>query len=102
MQDNINIFFSARNYVVVRIFFEYLAYSNNGGCTMELSKSLSMPASTDSIEQGKRNLDKFGITVHKNFISNEKVRMLKERLEEQAELEREHGSESSHRRWSVI
>jgi ectoine hydroxylase-related dioxygenase (phytanoyl-CoA dioxygenase family) len=58
---------------------------------MELSESLSMPASTDSIEQGKKNLDKFGITVHKNFISSEKVRMLKERLEEQAELEIEHG-----------
>lgn len=42
-------------------------------------------------EEGKANLDKYGYTVHEDFLSRDEVAELRERLEEQAELERLEG-----------
>lgn len=42
-------------------------------------------------EQGKDNLDAYGYTVHEDFLTAEEVTALRERLEEQAELERSEG-----------
>lgn len=43
------------------------------------------------IEHNKRNLDVFGYAIHEHFLSPAQVTALRERLEEQAALEREQG-----------
>jgi ectoine hydroxylase-related dioxygenase (phytanoyl-CoA dioxygenase family) len=48
-------------------------------------------ASSTDIEQGKRNLDEFGYTIHPDFVSPTILAALTERLHEQSELEREAG-----------
>lgn len=52
---------------------------------------LLSPAPTEDLIQGRHNLDVFGYTVHPHFLCASRVRALRERLEEQAELERETG-----------
>jgi hypothetical protein len=42
-------------------------------------------------EEGKRNLDEFGVTIHEGFVGPTILRSLQERLIEQAEMEREQG-----------
>jgi hypothetical protein len=41
--------------------------------------------------QGRANLDKWGYTVHESFLSASEVAQLRERLEEQAKMERDAG-----------
>lgn len=48
-------------------------------------------AVASTTEEGKANLDRYGYTVHENFLSAEELCTLLERLEEQAELERAAG-----------
>lgn len=48
------------------------------------------PVVTDAAA-GKRNLDEFGYTIHKDFLDADQLRTLRERLEEQAALEIEQG-----------
>lgn len=50
-----------------------------------------MNVSTTDIEQGKRNLDALGYTIHEGFLSSAECTALLERLDEQATLEREAG-----------
>lgn len=42
-------------------------------------------------EEGRANLDKWGYTVHEDFLTASELAQLRERLEEQAELERDAG-----------
>lgn len=53
-----------------------------------------------TVEEGKANLDKYGYTAHENFLSADELAAVRDRLEEQAELERAQGvailSESGH------
>jgi hypothetical protein len=44
-----------------------------------------------TLEEGARNLDELGVTIHENFLPPDTLRVLQERLVEQAELEREQG-----------
>ena len=55
------------------------------------SDILPVPMATDDVEQGKRNLDEFGVSIHKAFIAPETARWLKQRLEELATQAREGG-----------
>ena len=48
-------------------------------------------ARTDDFEQGCRNLEQYGYTIHENFLSAEDLGSITARLEEQAEMEREQG-----------
>jgi hypothetical protein len=59
---------------------------------MELPHIYTLPEPTADIEQGKRNLDRYGLTIHENFLAPEQVRQLRQRLEEQAALELEQGT----------
>lgn len=45
----------------------------------------------ENLEQGMRDLDEFGVAIHRSFLSMEQVKALKERLLEQADLECEQG-----------
>jgi ectoine hydroxylase-related dioxygenase (phytanoyl-CoA dioxygenase family) len=58
---------------------------------MEPTCFTALPEPTDDIEQGKKNLDRAGVTIHKNLLSAEQVEILRSRLEEQAALECEAG-----------
>lgn len=49
------------------------------------------PIPTRDIEQGKRNLDAYGFTVHEDLLAPDEVSQLRDRLCEQAELECEEG-----------
>lgn len=53
--------------------------------------SLELPRPTRDIEEGKRLLDEYGLFVHEGFLSPEQVKVLRERLVEQAEMECEQG-----------
>ena len=53
--------------------------------------TLKLPALTSDVEQGKRDLDEYGLCVHRDFITPEQVKRLKDRLVEQAEQECEYG-----------
>ena len=53
--------------------------------------AMHLPPPTDDVEIGKRNLDRFGVTIHKGFLTSEKAEEARLRLEEQAEMEREKG-----------
>lgn len=55
------------------------------------SASRSALAFAEDIEQGKRNLDAFGYTIHRGFLGPEELAALRERIIEQAELELEAG-----------
>ncbi|WP_336953222.1 phytanoyl-CoA dioxygenase family protein [Sphingobium aromaticivastans] len=46
---------------------------------------------TDKIEEGCRNLEQYGYTIHENFLSADELAALNARLDEQAEMEREQG-----------
>lgn len=50
-----------------------------------------IPAPTSDIAQGKRNLDRYGFTVHENLLKPDELAALRARLLEQAEMEREEG-----------
>lgn len=54
------------------------------------TRAVELAVATD-VEQGKRNLDAFGYTIHTNFLSGEQVEALRARLTEQAEMELEAG-----------
>ena len=57
----------------------------------ETSGHIARPTPTRDIEQGKRDLEQFGYAIHRDALSPEQVVKLRERLEEQAELELEGG-----------
>jgi hypothetical protein len=44
-----------------------------------------------TLEEGARNLDELGVTIHENFLTPDTLRVLQDRLIEQAEMEREQG-----------
>lgn len=46
---------------------------------------------TRSLEEGKRNLDELGVTIHEDFLDADMLHRVQERLVEQAEMEREQG-----------
>lgn len=46
---------------------------------------------TRSLEEGKRNLDELGVTIHEDFLEADMLHRLQDRLIEQAEMEREQG-----------
>ena len=52
----------------------------------------SLPPPTRDVEQGLRNIADYGVTLHPDFLSPEMTRALRERLEEQAYMERLHGA----------
>lgn len=52
---------------------------------------LELPRPTRDIEEGKRLLDEYGLCVHEGFLSPEQVKILRDRLAEQAEMECEQG-----------
>lgn len=54
-------------------------------------KTLDLPAPVANVEDGCRALGAYGVCVHKGGLSPDQVRLLLERLSEQAELEREAG-----------
>ena len=45
---------------------------------------LKLPALTSDVEQGKRDMDEYGLCVHRDFITPDEVQRLKDRLVEQA------------------
>ena len=53
--------------------------------------SMSLPPPTRDVEQGKRDLDTYGLCVHEGFVGPEQLAQLKARMVEQAELECEFG-----------
>lgn len=58
---------------------------------MTIHQRMTLPRPTADLDQGKRNLDRYGVTVHPGFLSAEQLARLRERVEEQADLEREQG-----------
>ncbi|WP_029115744.1 phytanoyl-CoA dioxygenase family protein [Mycobacterium sp. URHB0044] len=54
------------------------------------SDVITMPAPVTDIAAGKATLDEYGLVVHENVLTREQVEALKERLDEQAELERKY------------
>ena len=44
-----------------------------------------------TLEEGVRNLEEFGVTIHKGFVPPDMLRALQDRLAEQIEMEREQG-----------
>jgi ectoine hydroxylase-related dioxygenase (phytanoyl-CoA dioxygenase family) len=52
---------------------------------------MKLPAPTRDVEQGKRDLDEYGLAVHEGFVEGEQLKALRDRLVEQAELECEYG-----------
>jgi ectoine hydroxylase-related dioxygenase (phytanoyl-CoA dioxygenase family) len=50
-----------------------------------------LPKPTSDLEEGKRNLDRFGYTVHEDLLTPAQLNSIRERLLEQAELECEEG-----------
>lgn len=52
---------------------------------------MQLPAPTRDVEQGKRDLDEYGLCVHEAFVSGDPLKALQDRLIEQAELECEQG-----------
>lgn len=53
--------------------------------------SLALPEATSDVEQNQRNLDEYGLAVHRGLFSPEQVEQMLARLQEQAELEGEQG-----------
>jgi ectoine hydroxylase-related dioxygenase (phytanoyl-CoA dioxygenase family) len=56
-----------------------------------MSIAMKLPAPTRDLEQGLRDLDEYGLCVHEAFVGGEQLKLLRERLVEQAELECEYG-----------
>jgi hypothetical protein len=54
-------------------------------------RDMNLPAPTRDVEQGKRDMDEYGLCVHEAFVSGDQLKALKDRLIEQAELECEQG-----------
>jgi hypothetical protein len=44
-----------------------------------------------ALEEGKRNLDELGVTIHEGFVRPDRLKALQDRFMEQAEMEREQG-----------
>lgn len=59
--------------------------------TVEGRSDSELPVPTSDISEGKRNLDTFGYTVHKDLLNPTEVAAIRERLLEQADLECEEG-----------
>jgi hypothetical protein len=58
----------------------------------ETSKSLvPLPIPTNDLDEGKRNLDQFGYTIHEDLLFTQQLELIRARLLEQAELECEEG-----------
>jgi len=53
--------------------------------------TMKLPSRTRDVEQGKRDMDEYGLCVHEAFISGDQLKAIKDRLIEQAELECEQG-----------
>jgi hypothetical protein len=53
--------------------------------------NIELPRATDDLEQGKRNLDEFGVSIHRHYVTEIQRLALLARVEEQARLEREEG-----------
>ncbi|MBO9694677.1 MAG: phytanoyl-CoA dioxygenase family protein [Sphingopyxis sp.] len=58
---------------------------------MSTMTGVRLPQPTRDLEQGKRDLTEFGYCIHLDVIDADEVRALRERLDEQARLEREQG-----------
>jgi ectoine hydroxylase-related dioxygenase (phytanoyl-CoA dioxygenase family) len=56
-----------------------------------MSSPLKLPKATRDVEQGKRDLDEYGLCVHEGFVEGDMLKALRERMVEQAEMECEHG-----------
>ena len=56
-----------------------------------MSGTLTLPRPTRDVEQGRRDLDEYGLCVHEAFVEGDQLKALRERLVEQAELECEFG-----------
>jgi ectoine hydroxylase-related dioxygenase (phytanoyl-CoA dioxygenase family) len=56
-----------------------------------MSSHLKLPAPTRDVEQGKRDLDEYGLCVHEAFVDGPTLQALRDRMVEQAELECEYG-----------
>jgi ectoine hydroxylase-related dioxygenase (phytanoyl-CoA dioxygenase family) len=65
--------------------------STSFAAAMPAAYSLDLPEATGDVERNKRNLDEYGLAVHKRLFTPEQVAQLKARLQEQAELEEEQG-----------
>ena len=52
---------------------------------------MQLPAPTRDVEQGKRDMDEYGLCVHEAFVSGDELKALQHRLIEQAEIECEQG-----------
>jgi hypothetical protein len=58
----------------------------------ETSKSLvPLPIPTNDLDEGKRNLDQFGYTIHEDLLFTQQLELIRARLLEKAELECEEG-----------
>src|SRR3981081_963362 len=57
----------------------------------DAARDMRLPAPTRDIEQGKRDMDEYGLCVHEALVSADQLKALKDRLIEQAELECEQG-----------
>jgi len=58
---------------------------------MPAAYSLDIPQASADVEQNKRNLDEYGLAVHKGLFSKEQVAQMLARLKEQARLEEAQG-----------
>lgn len=56
-----------------------------------MSVHMKLPPPTRDVEQGRRDLDEYGLCVHEGFVEGEALKALRERLVEQAEMECEYG-----------
>lgn len=52
---------------------------------------LPVPEASADLEMNKRNLDEYGVCIHKGLLDATQVQAIIDRLDEQAELERNHG-----------
>lgn len=55
------------------------------------NNKIAMPAPTDNLEQAKRDMDATGVAIMRGLFTPEQISELRERMAEQAELEREQG-----------
>ena len=59
--------------------------------TERRSGQQELPHATQDIAEGKRNLDRYGYTIHEDLLSSHEIERLRERLNEQAMLEGDQG-----------
>lgn len=55
-------------------------------------QTIEMPKPTTNVDQGIKDLEHYGLTIHENFISEDFAGQLRERIEEQAYMERKKGA----------